>query len=112
MSRSFVRAWATVATIMAMVCFAFVQPMPEHVATAQKTSAHTADGATLRAPASDQLSATAPFVDSIITGKTFTPLLVISPLVLLRDAASRRFARPPQRDALRSPPHEPLIRPG
>jgi hypothetical protein len=111
MSRSFVRAWATVATIMAMVCFAFVQPMPEHVATAQK-SAHSTEGAALRAPASDQLSATPPFVDSIITGKTFTPLLVISPLTLLRDAASRRFARPPQRDALRSPPHEPLIRPG
>ena len=110
MSRSFVRAWATVATIMAMVCFAFVQPMPEHVATAQSSSHHAATA--FAAPAGDQLSATPPFVDSIITGKTFTPLLVLSALVLLPDAASQRLARPLERDALPSLPHDPLIRPG
>jgi hypothetical protein len=76
MSRSFVRAWATVATIMALVCFAFVQPMPEHVATPrahQQKSAHL----TVKT-AGDYVMATPPFVDSVLTGKTFTPYLVVS----------------------------------
>lgn len=77
MSRSFVRAWATVATIMALVCFAFVQPMPEHTATPRVQ--HQADGHDAAVKiAGDQLMASPPFVDSVLTGKTFTPYLVLA----------------------------------
>jgi len=77
MSRSFVRAWATVATIMALVCFAFVQPMPEHTATPRVHQ--QADGTdTVVKIAGDQLMASPPFVDSVLTGKTFTPYLVLA----------------------------------
>lgn len=77
MSRSFVRAWATVATIMALVCFAFVQPMPEHTAT-PRAHQQTADKDTTVKTAGDYVMASPPFVDSVLTGKTFTPYLVVS----------------------------------
>lgn len=109
MSRSFVRAWATVATIMAMVCLAFVQPMPEHVSTTRgKVTAPLA----LTDSAQHQVGSTVPFVDSISTGKTFTPYATISALPLLPDAASRRLALVRPLDELRSPPLEPPTRPG
>lgn len=77
MSRSFVRAWATVATIMALVCFAFVQPMPEHTATPRVQKQADGASAALKV-ASDQMMASPPFVDSVLTGKTFTPYLVLT----------------------------------
>jgi hypothetical protein len=77
MSRSFVRAWATVATIMALVCFAFVQPMPEHTAT-PRAHQQTNDQDMAVKTAGDHLMASPPFVDSVVTGKTFSPYLVVS----------------------------------
>jgi hypothetical protein len=85
MSRSFVKAWATVATIMALVCFAFVQPMPEHTAT-PRVHQQANDHATTVKTAGDYLLASPPFVDSVLTGKTFTPYLVVSQPALLPGA--------------------------
>ena len=109
MSRSFVRAWATVATIMAMVCFAFVQPMPEHVSAISGSG--TAVPALERA-SDGQIGATAPFVDSIMTGKTFTPYVTLPGWQLLQDRASSPVRVVAVIDSLRSPPLEPPTRPG
>jgi hypothetical protein len=114
MSRSFVRAWATVATIMALVCFAFVQPMPEHTATPhvhQQADGRTGHDATVKA-ASDQLMTSPPFVDSVLTGKTFTPYLVLAG-PSLRPSSDRPESVPILALArIRSSSDEPPIRPG
>ena len=105
MSRSFVRAWATVATIMAMACFSFVLPAPQHV-TVQATS-HP------RTPDDDQISATPPFVEQALSsGKIFSPYLTISSLPLFSRGLSHPYALARGNEALRPPTLEPLIRPG
>lgn len=110
MSRSFVRAWATVATIMALVCFAFVQPMPEHTAT-PRVQQH-ADGQDSVKAAGDQLMGSVPFVDSVMTGKTFTPYLVLTRPGLL-PSSDRPEAVPIAALArIRSSSVEPPTRPG
>lgn len=109
MSRSFVRAWATVATIIAMVCFAFIQPMPEHGA---RTSTKNAGFAEFSVPDTGNVSESAPFVDSVLTGKTFTPYLTISVSPVLHDGAPRGFRQAEALLDVRSPPPDPLIRPG
>lgn len=109
MSRSFVRAWATVATIMALACFAFVQPMPEHAG---------GDGVTAQQSASfetgpdDQLSPAVPFVDSIMSGKTFTPYLTIDSRPPLHHGGSRILAQVRASSDVRGPSLEPPTRPG
>jgi hypothetical protein len=111
MSRSFVRAWATVATIMAMVCLAFVQPMPEHVSTSSDATVKT-ETKSLQTAADRSIGQTAPFVDSITTGKTFTPYVTLPGWQLLQDAPSRRLTVFAAADAPRSPPNDPPTRPG
>ena len=112
MSRSFVRAWATVATIMALVCFAFVQPMPEHTATPhvhqQKADGHDA---TVKI-AGDQLMASPPFVDSVLTGKTFTPYLVLAGPGLLPSSDRPESVPIPALARVRLSSVEPPTRPG
>lgn len=112
MSRSFVRAWATVATIMALVCFAFVQPMPEHTGT-PVVHHQSADGHDVAVKAAaDQLMASPPFVDSVLTGKTFTPYLVLAGPQLL-PASDRPESVPILALArVRSSSVEPPTRPG
>lgn len=113
MSRSFVRAWATVATIMAMVCLAFVQPMPEHSSSSAPKSAKVASPAPgIKQAPSAQLSTTAPFVDSITTGKTFTPYVALAGSMLALDGASRPADLLASLEELRSSPQEPPTRPG
>lgn len=113
MSRSFVRAWATVATIMALVCFAFVQPMPEHTATPrvhqQQAGGH--DDATAKI-AGDQLMASPPFVDSVLTGKTFTPYLVLAGPALLPSSDRPESVPILALARVRSSSVEPPTRPG
>lgn len=109
MSRSFVRAWATVATIIALACFAFVEPMPEHSGTDRM---HTSAAPGLQTSASDQIGPAVPFVDSIMGGKTFTPYLTIDPRPPLHHGGSRILAQgwvPPD---VRGPTLEPPTRPG
>jgi hypothetical protein len=112
MSRSFVRAWATVATIMALVCFAFVQPMPEHTAT-PRVHQQQADGSdTVVKIAGDQLMASPPFVDSVLTGKTFTPYLVIAGPSLLPGSDRPESVPILALARIRSTSVEPPTRPG
>jgi len=111
MSRSFVRAWATVATIMALVCFAFVQPMPEHTATPRVHQQSDAPDATTQL-AGEQLMTSPPFVDSVLTGKTFTPYLVLSRPPLLPGADALGTVPVLALAQVRSSDVEPLIRPG
>ncbi len=110
MSRSFVRAWATVATIMAMVCLAFVQPMPESTTVPQVVSA----SATTAVVGSDgeQVGTTAPFVDSITTGKTFTPYASFAAPPVLHGGGGLPVPVARPRDDLRSACLEPPTRPG
>lgn len=109
MSRSFVRAWATVATIMAMVCFAFVQPMPEH---STRAAGENPGFAEFSVPDTGNVSETPPFVDSVLSGKTFTPYVTISASPELHMGAPRSFQQGETLLDLRSPPPDPLIRPG
>jgi hypothetical protein len=111
MSRSFVRAWATVATIMALVCFAFVQPMPEHTATPHVHQHADRHDVTVNA-ASDQLMASPPFVDSVLTGKTFTPYLVLAGPGLLPSSDRPESVPILALARIRSTSVEPPTRPG
>lgn len=112
MSRSFVRAWATVATIMAMVCLAFVQPMPEHVSTVSSGLTDQRAVPTIGTHDDGQVTAVPPFVDSISTGKTFTPYATIAARPVLFSGTGRKVAAQAVGDPLRSPPLEPPTRPG
>ena len=111
MSRSFVRAWATVATIMALVCFAFVQPMPEHTATPRvhQQADKAADPVTV---SGDQLMTSPAFVDSVLTGKTFTPYLVLARPSLMPGIDSPESVPTLTLAQLRSTSVEPPTRPG
>jgi hypothetical protein len=111
MSRSFVRAWATVATIMALVCFAFVQPMPEHTATPSAHQQHKSAHAGVKT-AGDYVMASPPFVDSVLTGKTFTPYLVVSAPALLPGADQTGSVPALALAQVRWSEFEPPIRPG
>ena len=109
MSRSFVRAWATVATIMAMVSFAFIQPMPDS-GPAGRGQAH--EFAELFGSDPGNLSEAPPFVDSILTGKTFTPYVTVDAAPKLFQGAPRAFRTAEALLGFPRPPPEPLIRPG
>ena len=111
MSRSFVRAWATVATIMALVCFAFVQPMPEHTATPRVHQQSDAAEKIAKVPG-DHLIASPPFVYSVLTGKTFTPYLVLSGPRLLPGADRQEAAPTFALARVSSSVDEPPTRPG
>lgn len=111
MSRSFVRAWATVATLMALVCFAFVQPMPEHTSTPRVHKAADQADTMAKAPGAFLL-VSPPFVDSVLTGKTFTPYLVLSAPPLLPGADGLEMSRTISLADVRTAPIEPPIRPG
>jgi hypothetical protein len=111
MSRSFVRAWATVATIMALVCFAFVQPMPEHTATPRVHQQADARDTTVKL-AGDHLMTSPPFVDSVLTGKTFTPYLVLTRPPILPGADRRETVPSLTLARVRSSIGEPPTRPG
>jgi hypothetical protein len=108
-SRSFVRAWATVATIMALACFAFVEPMPEHV---ERDRVAAQQSAGIQAESTDQISPAVPFVDSIMSGKTFTPYLTIESRPPLQHGGSRFLAQVHLNRDVRGPTLEPPTRPG
>jgi hypothetical protein len=116
MSRSFVRAWATVATLMAVVCFAFVQPMPEHVAApdvhqqAHDRTAADPDG--IGTATGNYLMTSPPFIDTVLSGKTFTPYLVLSRAPLRPGTDGLAVAPQLALGDARTPPFEPPIRPG
>lgn len=95
---------------MAMVCLAFVQPMPEHVSN--PVTGSIAAAPSFEGPPGGEISSTAPFVDSIMTGKTFTPYVALPGWQLLADRASSRVTVVATIDALRSPPQDPPTRPG
>jgi hypothetical protein len=111
MSRSFVRAWATVATIMALVCFAFVQPMPEHTGT-PRVHQQADKAAPTVAMAGDQIMVSPPFIDSVLTGKTFTPYLVLARPALMPSNDCPETVPTLALAQIRSTSVEPPIRPG
>ncbi len=103
--RSFVRSWATVATLLALVTFAFVEPMPEAPA---RTHAAPAVGAI----SADAISAEVPLVDSMASSKTFTPLALPAPAAGPEVPRIGALAsRPGPTSPVQRPP-DPLIRPG
>lgn len=108
-SRSFVRAWATVATIMALACFAFVEPMPEHVERDRVAARNSVD---FQTDSSDQIGPAVPFVDSIMSGKTFTPYLTIESRPPLHHGGSQLLAQVLVNRDVRGPTFEPPTRPG
>jgi hypothetical protein len=94
---------------MALACFAFVEPMPEHVQR-DRVAAQQSPG--FHAESSDQISPAVPFVDSIMSGKTFTPYLTIESRPPLHHGGSRLLAQVhPNRD-VRGLSLEPPTRPG
>ncbi len=103
--RSFVKSWATVATLLALVTFAFVEPMPE--APARIHAART-----VGAISADAISAEGPLVDTLASGKTFTPLALPAPATGPEVPRIGALAsRPGPTLPLQRPP-DPLIRPG
>jgi len=96
---------------MALVCFAFVQPMPEHTATPQVHRQADATDKTVDT-VGDQLMASPPFVDSVLTGKTFTPYLVLARPALLPGNDSLGTVPALALARVRSSSVEPPIRPG
>lgn len=109
MSRSFVRAWATVATIIAMVCFAFVQPMPDHLSSG---SSDNGAQVSFETSSHEHLDTTAPFVDSVVTGKTFTPYMTIGGLPVFHNGGADSAVQTLRLEHLSPPALEPPIRPG
>ena len=109
MSRSFVKAWATVATIMAMVCFAFIQPMPE---MNRVTTSHNSEFSALSVPATGSLSETPLFVDTFFSGKTFTPYVTVAVAPTIQLGAPRSYRHMEALAWPVPPPRDPLIRPG
>ena len=107
MNRSFVRDWATVATLLAMVCFAFIQPMPVD------TGFEVASDSTMAwVPAGGHLDESPPLIDSILSGKTFSPIVAMSAPPWFAPDDPRGFRPSAIRESLPNPPVEPLIRPG
>ncbi|MDG2304761.1 MAG: hypothetical protein P8R42_08915 [Candidatus Binatia bacterium] len=83
--------------------------MPEHSA---RTAAENPGFAELNVPYTGNVSESPPFVDSALTGKTFTPYTTISASPRLHIGAPRGFRQPEGLLGLRNPPPDPLIRPG
>jgi hypothetical protein len=108
MSRSFIRTWATVVTIMALACFVFVQPMPEYVVGGQNASEFAANPAA----GLGQLTETPPFVDTVFSGKTFSPFATLPAAPVLHIGASRPAPQAFSDLRIPNPPPNPLIRPG
>ncbi len=107
MTRSFVRDWATVATLLAMVCFAFIQPMPVD------TGFEVASDSTMAwVPAGGHLDESPPLIDSVLSGKTFSPIVAMSAPPRFVPDEPRGFRPSAIRESLPNPPVEPLIRPG
>lgn len=98
------------ATIMALVCFAFVQPMPEH--DTRGVGHEQSVAAEFSVPWDGNVSESPPFVDSILTGKTFTPYMTIDASPQIHHGAPREFLQSEALLHLPSTPPEPLIRPG
>ena len=94
---------------MAMVCFAFVQPMPEH---SSRNAGEVPGFTEFSAPDTGNVSESPPFVDSALTGKTFTPLMTIAGSPQLRHGSSQEFRNAEAQVDWRNPPPDPLIRPG
>jgi hypothetical protein len=94
---------------MALVCFAFVQPMPDHPSMSQAK-----DRASLErsSPGPGQVTETPPFVDTVSSGKTFTPYLDISSAPLLHHGGPQTFRQLEPVMHMPTAPPEPLIRPG
>lgn len=123
MSRSFVRTWATVATIMAVACFVFVLPMPDMVplngwappspasfAVAKATQNPGGPGA--QVAKDDEISASAGFVDSTVTGKSFNQVLFMPPSQeLVHDTSFQLIVVSGLTDEKSANP-DPLSRPG
>jgi hypothetical protein len=101
---------------MAVVCFAFVQPMPDHVATPdvqQHAQQHSdTDRDVVLTVAGDYLMASPPFIDTVLNGKTFTPYLVLSGAPLRPSTDGHAIAPHLALGDVRSSPFEPPIRPG
>jgi hypothetical protein len=97
-----------VATIMALACFAFVEPMPEHVERDHAAQASPS----FQTGSNDQISPAVPFVDSIMSGKTFTPYLTIESRPPLHHGGSRFLAQVHVNRDVRGPTLEPPTRPG
>lgn len=106
MSRTFVRTWATVVTVMALACFAFVQPMPDsglRIAAGQ-IEAGVSEGA--------QITEAPPFVETVLSGKTFTPFTTISVIPAFHTGGSQWAVQHASAQEMPEPPPDPLIRPG
>ena len=82
---------------------------PEH---ASRGIGHEQAAMEFSVPWDGNVSETPPFVDSILTGKTFTPYLTIDASPQIHHGAPREYQ--PTEALLRLPtmPPEPLIRPG
>ena len=110
MSRSFVKSWATVVTIMALACFAFVQPMPESprgvVLASDAGSPNAAPGAAVH------LNEAPPLLDTAFSSKTFSSVAILPVMLATYLGGSRPNAQAftDGKIPIRAP--EPLIRPG
>ncbi len=97
------------ATIIAMVCFAFIQPMPED---GRRITAEEHVFAEFSVPEDGNLCETPPLVDSILSDKTFTPYVTLSASPEIHIGVSREVRSAMARLDLPNPPPDPLIRPG
>ena len=110
MSRSFVKSWATVVTIMALACFAFVQPMPENPRGAIMPGNSAATEAASGSAA--HLSEAPPLLDTAFSSKTFSSVAIMPMILTTYIGGSRPNAQAfmGAKIPIRAP--EPLIRPG
>lgn len=106
MSRTFVRTWATVVTLMALASFAFVQPMPDSGLrlAAGQLEAGVSEGA--------QINEAPPFVESVLSGKTFTPFVTVSGMAIPSIGGRQWAVQTAFALDMPEPPPDPLIRPG
>lgn len=95
-------------TIMALACFVFVQPMPDYVVGGQNASEFAANPAA----GLGQLTETPPFVDTVFSGKTFSPLATLPATPILHIGGSRPATQGFPELRVPNPPLDPLIRPG
>ncbi len=92
---------------MALVTFAFIEPMPEAPASARASGASAIEWI-----GADSLESVPPLVDAISATKIFTPLLLPEPAPGLPIPEVRRIAPPSGSGTLIQRPSDPLIRPG
>ncbi|HAC79700.1 MAG TPA: hypothetical protein DCG06_05345 [Deltaproteobacteria bacterium] len=118
MSRSFVRSWATVVTIMALACFAFVQPMPEGPAgggfagNSGSELSKESSGETGSLRAGSHLNEAPPLLDTAFSSKTFSSVAILPVMIAshIGGTGSNTQAFAAAKIPTRAP--EPLIRPG